>query len=99
MSHTPGPWKIVEDPDTTWGRVEVADDRFILVEGRSEEEAAANVNLCCAAPELLEALKEAYCWIPDGTRQSPEQRGAQCATVYDVEDMIRASIRKAEGRL
>jgi hypothetical protein len=50
-----------------------------------------------AAPELLMALQEAQCWIVDGTRRTPEQRGARCETVGDVEVMIAAAIAKAEG--
>lgn len=37
---------------------------------------------------LREALAEVACWIPDGSRQTPEQRGCKCSTAYDVERWI-----------
>ena len=57
----------------------------------------ADLNLVAAAPELLEALREALCWIPDGSRQTPDQRGAKCETAYDARKMVRAILSKAEG--
>ena len=48
-----------------------------------------------AAPDLLTALEKAHCWIPDGTRRTPEQRGAKCETATEVDEMIRAAIAKA----
>lgn len=49
--HTPGPWKIVDSESAPWGRIQVAPDRYITVEGRSLKEAKANVALIAAAPE------------------------------------------------
>lgn len=40
------------------------------------------------AIDLRAALKEASCWIPDGSRRTPEERGAKAATAYDVEKII-----------
>lgn len=60
-------------------------------------EQLATAHLFAAAPDLLAALKEASCWIPDGSRRTPEERGAQCVTAYDVDAMIALAIAKAEG--
>lgn len=49
--------------------------------------------------DLVAALKEAKCWIPDGERNStPEKRGAKKETVFGVEEMIDSAIDRAEGR-
>ena len=48
---------------------------------------------------LLEALKEASCWITDGSRRTPEQRGAKCQTADDVRRMIAAAVEKANKSL
>ncbi len=46
---------------------------------------------------LEHALNEALCWIPDGSRMTPEQRGAKCETAYEVDKMIRRAISKVDG--
>jgi len=51
-----------------------------------------------AAPELLEALKEARCWMRFGDNETPAQRGATCSTAHEAHAMIIAAIAKAEGR-
>lgn len=45
----------------------------------------------------VEALNEAVCWVPDGTRKSPLERGAKLETVHDLRQMIIAAIRLAGG--
>lgn len=102
-SHTPGPWKAVfsEVPDIApancvakihqhlaiFSNYKVSDPRVWRADAR----------LIAKAPELLRALKEAVCWIPDGSRMTPEQRGAKCETAYEVEEMIRALLAEIEG--
>lgn len=66
--HTPGPWKIegaFNGPDFT---IRSTDNKVIavvpfphagIVEAQNPTEATANADLIAAAPELLEALKEA----------------------------------------
>jgi enterochelin esterase-like enzyme len=62
--HTPGPWR--HNPDNTG----MNDDGRIMagitviatdVYGRTDDEGIANARLIAAAPELLEAAKEAQC--------------------------------------
>ena len=39
-----------------------------------------------------EALVEVSCWVPDGTRRSPIERGAQVETVHELMDGIKAAL-------
>lgn len=96
MSHTKGPWKPSGDGCTIYGSGKIIASVYWPDMATPP---IHNATLMAAAPELLDALKETYRWIIDGTRQPHGQRGAQCSTVYEVEDMIRAAIRKSEGRL
>lgn len=64
MTHTPGPWIIRKAGELSMNGephpfdfVEVAIGRFIVTEGRSEQEANANTRLIAAAPDMLAALK------------------------------------------
>lgn len=37
---------------------------------------------------LRDALREASAWVPDGSRKTPEQRGAKCHTAFELEGLI-----------
>lgn len=37
---------------------------------------------------LREALQEAACWLPDGTRTTPRDRGAKCETFSEAREII-----------
>lgn len=82
--HTPGPWKV--DPNFP-GMVRIDDDPTsgILVG------LAANARLIAAAPELLEALKEAMGELNDYRR----------LLVYDKEDVadLKSTISKAAAAI
>lgn len=39
-----------------------------------------------------EALEEVRCWVPDGTRRSPLDRGAKVETVYELMNGIDAAL-------
>ena len=43
---------------------------------------------------LVGLLREALCWIPDGTRRTPEQRGAQMETADELRERITAALPK-----
>lgn len=81
--HTPGPWVL----DGEAWVVTVATKRYITCEGRNAEEAEANARLIAAAPEMLEALQEAYRVL--------SLRNLDC----DVKALTiaRAALTKAEG--
>jgi hypothetical protein len=49
------------------------------------------------AGELAAALVEAHFWIPDGSRMTPEQRGAKCETAYEVARQSDAALAKAKA--
>lgn len=44
---------------------------------------------------LETALREARCWIVDGSRGTPEQRGATCDVANDVFELIDAALEPA----
>ena len=84
MRHTLGPWKaITKGMDA---KVECPDGRsFLIGDIIYHEENKANARLIAAAPELLEALKEAYTFL------DPLDVGEDLVTKLIV------LIRKAEG--
>ncbi|HZD51263.1 MAG TPA: hypothetical protein VE178_21165 [Silvibacterium sp.] len=58
--YTPGPWKVLENSDSSIWAVRPAQplaEAFVLEEG-GQGDFAANARLMAAAPELLEALHE-----------------------------------------
>lgn len=94
--HTPGPWGIEQTDDTNWigfmrpdGRkVELivcttSRDNFFKPE--TQEQNDANARLIAAAPELLEALKDAVCALDC------------CGKDYPAAEKARAAIAKATG--
>ena len=83
-AHTPGPWVI----DPCWDILGNTDDGNgmvcqITTDAVPRDEAEANARLIAAAPELLEALREAT--------------SALKGNGYGVED-LEAALAKAEGR-
>lgn len=90
--HTPGPWATDDANDAPrdvmshGGRGLVA-TAYVILRGGEEEcpIACANARLIAAAPELLEACKNALEFSDGGYRW--------------LNDMLRAAISKAEGRL
>ena len=101
VKHTPGPWHIA------YGG-QYADDYAIIGSKFSERAVCnmeprdyvqANARLIAAAPELLEALKNANAFIESLLDATPDE-----ATDFltnngeNVSDTTRQAIRKAEGR-
>ena len=58
QQHTPGPWKLSEDPETFKNKIFGADNYNVLGPNRLSSEVEANARLIAAAPDLLEALEE-----------------------------------------
>lgn len=89
--HTPGPWEISESPDFPGQQTIHAQgsDRILAVLDRTDEQDIANARLIAAAPDLLEALKEAIRLYDEGD-------------ATDVLEFIRcearAALTKAEGQ-
>lgn len=91
--HTPGPWKFIPEDDTAASLVE-SDGTSILIMYALENSTgaahfAANTQLICAAPDMLDALKAV----------APELRGLAlisetCASMIKQVD---AAIAKATG--
>lgn len=115
-TYTPGPWVYRTGLPYDWGWVTDARGDFIAQakDPRANDGAtlaahraartdpwAANARLIAAAPELLEALKDALTFV----EEEAENRGAAGAEYSDYEreprelaDNLRAAIAKAEGR-
>ena len=110
-THTPGPWTWERArASLTFGTVPSDKHRYAIgtplgelfsgVElGISSEEADANARLIAAAPDLLEAAKEALAeFISNGHAAADGWpcNSTGCA-VCDAGKTLRAAIRKAEG--
>ena len=61
IKYTKGPWRVAEGGNEVNGFVAVktSNSKYILCDGNTEQERKANAALIAAAPDLLEALKEA----------------------------------------
>lgn len=89
--HTPGPWKLKKDRRTDcieilgdgWGLANLSP--LLRAGGVTENE--ANARLFAAAPDMLEALKDAECEL-----------SVQRTINSHVFDKVSAAINKAEGR-
>ena len=98
MSHTPGLWNILEIPTSSpmaakqiiiTGKNGVYD--IAVVRNIGNEDNGANARLIAAAPDLLDALKEATRCLAWHAKHHPA--GMDCKVVEDA----RAAIAKAEG--
>lgn len=91
--HTPGPWRIGGTKDLKHGRGrEIAADaaRIGIVYGVIDPDVIANARLIAAAPELLEACRDAASKIDDCLDGKINFRS-------DFADRLKAAIAKAEG--
>ena len=91
MKHTPGPWEVLNNYVKKVGGGVIATTSRNGSICRFEEDVgslhdAANARLIAAAPELLEALKDAR-----------QQLIALCSE-NDVPDSVNLAIAKAEGK-
>lgn len=93
MPHTPGPWKIFEDPrmKRCSGLVTAADGIMVVMaslnDQRTEKEIIANTHLIAAAPRLLESAKRFL------------DTSCNCENDYTCEMCdLRAAIAAAEGK-
>ncbi len=90
--HTPGPWRVWDKDPTV---IVDSDDVLIgcsLAPFRSVDENIANVRLCAAAPELLEAI-QALVNVQNGPPL------IEYTADYDTAmSLALAAIKKAEGR-
>lgn len=92
--HTPGSWAIGEDGDVYADRGAACVARIVgAPDGITE--AQANARLISAAPDLLEAARDALALLREMRRREEEDW-------YDMpsptEDALDLAIRKAEGR-
>lgn len=101
MSYTPGPWK-VETPGKV-RQVNSDEGPIALVVERRERgsshydnaETDANARLMCAAPDLLEALKELYAQV---CGECPSLLNEDSGGDAKLDSEIRDAIARAEGK-
>ena len=99
MTHSKGPRNFHPSSSIVGSLIDNGDNNIAIAMPLSvKEECEANARLIAAAPDLLEALKEAYCWNRGHEAGTPAERGCKCETWHDAETMIAAAIAKAEGR-
>lgn len=96
--HTPGPWvavaHYVRTPlDAQGGGWMVADCRDVSL---PREQVQANAHLIAAAPELLEALEQAFDFPPDFFDRSDDELEQITVSGRHLR-MVRAAIAKATG--
>ena len=82
--HTPGPWRLNSDALVVGNgalkmSIAIAYDSSTAADGVSREEMKANARLIAAAPELLEALKDALCALEVCGKDYPAAGKARAA--------------------
>ncbi len=102
--HTPGPWQFIPEDETAASLVE-SDGTSIMVMYALENSTgashfAANTQLICAAPDLLEALRDCVKWY--GNRVNDDFRNDDSLRPIDqqppeIQRAMRA-IAKATGQ-
>ncbi len=94
MSHTPGPWKIDTESETSCCKryIQSSAGEYIgeISSDSGETETVANARLIAAAPKLLEALKAAESYI-----ETPDDLTPQDKTY--LQDDIQIAITAAIG--
>ncbi len=100
--HTPGPWEYVRETEHMGGypcnvshKVKVGQELLTVGchgygWGEPEKEIEANAHLVAAAPELLEACKDALAFVEELDRRGIAQE-------WSGEGALKAAIEKAEG--
>jgi hypothetical protein len=96
--HTPGPWALLDREENSRTLTHITNGAHIVCTlGTTRTDGSpnhsANAHLIAAAPDLLDALEQAYnaiAWdIPSGSFSDQEEE--------DLLETIRAAISKAEG--
>lgn len=101
QKHTHGPWEIQSQGPTE--QVYVIDNRMSFVcrmEEGTQEQKTANALLIAAAPELLDALKEARSMLETASRYFPKSiRNLDRFSLLNVlANAVNPAIAKAEGK-
>lgn len=91
VSHSPGPWKIVQESvDPEWHIITAPGGRIMVnihIEPRNPMD-AANAALIQSAPDLLRGCQAAMAYLADPPSEFPENRAEAVA-------IIRAALAKA----
>lgn len=98
---TPGPWKVAEASTDGGYWIETEAEKYTVVCGRGDwphraAESLANARLIAAAPDLLEAAREAVNALADYIPQI-EAKGASLSYGRHVVGQLLLAIAKASG--
>ena len=97
VKHTPGPWEWSDDGNgNCWGRAGLKPCVLSATVHGLVYVDDADARLIAAAPDLLEALRDAL-WALDNAAAVLSANGIQ-STLTDPRPQMRAAIAKAEGR-
>lgn len=101
MGHTNGKWTIApaKHPDATWYKHIVCENGATialildrkLIGSKDTTENQCNTDLIVSAPQMLEALEEAYYALTIANKENP------CKGYKDTIDKIEKAIRAAQG--
>jgi hypothetical protein len=102
-AHTPGPWKADFDSPDSAGIIAPdqnanEDPRVVAAHGIEGPNFQANAALIAAAPELLEALKDAEDSLEDAQACWTAKDGTPNTVLAWRRKAVTAAIAKAEGR-
>lgn len=104
MKHTPGPWSaehaLKEGIILGSDMIAVVNGDGVAITHRSEEENRANAAIISAAPELLEACKDALLIIKEDIKEiGPCDHSANICVcgLISAAELLKRSISKAEG--
>jgi len=97
--HTKGPWKVGDGTYPKSDRFVWGSDGYLIadcsdINNRTSDEERANARLISAAPDLLEALREAQAVLA-GTELNDEEDQSPLDVVRST---VSAAIAKAEGK-
>jgi hypothetical protein len=98
VGHTPGPWKALPDTGSESFAFEVTGQRMegVALVYAYDTPSDANARLIAAAPDLLEALRDALTGFTDLSNGWPERELHMRPA--DVIAKAQSAIAKAEGR-
>ena len=100
MAHTPGPWRVEEDEDGLYIRMEAyrgQDEYLVVYASPIPEQREADAHLIAAAPELLAACKAVLSDVSlDVYRGAAADRG-RMTPAEAAFALLRAAIARANG--
>ncbi len=92
--HTPGPWRLSRERGVTAETIHAENDSLlacVYLNSGAERAGFANARLIAAAPDLLEAARDAYAVLRN-------RHNASIPTIHRCLTMLEAAINNAEAQ-